>query len=355
VIQNCVIVKNHAVTGGGGADVDGPRALLEPHLETDPPFRACRFLGNTTAGDGGAVFTTTALPTFLNCVFSGNAASNAGGAIFINGVHSGSQVSQAGVVNCSFANNTAGGDGRSIFNGEELTIRNSICWSLSGSAAHLVTDTGATTTASDNNIQGDTGTLNTDPVFVQPAGGDTIIGTLDDNLRLYCGSPSIDEGDQAAVDVDQFDVDDNGVTTGEKTPTAARLTRVFQSDVDQGAYETNDVNCPSDVNDDHFVDVNDLIAIIYGWGPCPPPALAPCDEDIDSCAGDGQVNSDDFIAVILDWGVCPGFNGNPTGLPESYEDCVELCDGLSGSAWANCMQSCFKALCETGHPEFCDE
>jgi hypothetical protein len=60
-------------------------------------------------------------------------------------------------------------------------------------------------------------------------------------------------------------------------------------------------DCLADVNHDNQVNVDDLVAVILGWGACPaPPAL--CEADINA---DGLVNVDDLIAVILGWGECP--------------------------------------------------
>jgi hypothetical protein len=53
----------------------------------------------------------------------------------------------------------------------------------------------------------------------------------------------------------------------------------------------------ADVNDDGFVNVDDLIAVILAWGPCPPPP-GECPADITL---DGMVDVDDLIAVILHW------------------------------------------------------
>lgn len=55
--------------------------------------------------------------------------------------------------------------------------------------------------------------------------------------------------------------------------------------------------CPEDVDGNGDVNVDDLIAVILGWGLC-----SGCPEDID---GNGDVNVDDLIAVILAWGLCP--------------------------------------------------
>jgi hypothetical protein len=58
--------------------------------------------------------------------------------------------------------------------------------------------------------------------------------------------------------------------------------------------------CPADINNSGTVDVDDLIAVILGWGPCPsPPAACPADVN-----ASGAVDVDDLIAVILAWGPC---------------------------------------------------
>jgi hypothetical protein len=59
--------------------------------------------------------------------------------------------------------------------------------------------------------------------------------------------------------------------------------------------------CPADVNNSGAVDVDDLIAVILAWGPCPSPPT-PCPADVNAS---GSVDVDDLIAVILDWGPCP--------------------------------------------------
>jgi len=62
--------------------------------------------------------------------------------------------------------------------------------------------------------------------------------------------------------------------------------------------------CPADVappGGDGAVDVNDLLAVITTWGPCPIPPDA-CDADIDFS---GAVDVNDLLAVISTWGACP--------------------------------------------------
>jgi uncharacterized membrane protein len=52
-----------------------------------------------------------------------------------------------------------------------------------------------------------------------------------------------------------------------------------------------------DVNSDGVVNIDDLLAVISAWGPCPAPPAA-CSADI---VVDGQVNIDDLLLVISNW------------------------------------------------------
>lgn len=65
--------------------------------------------------------------------------------------------------------------------------------------------------------------------------------------------------------------------------------------------------CLGNTNGDSVVDVNDLLAVITTWGPCPPPP-APCPGDISPVGppvGNGQVDVNDLLLVISHWGPCP--------------------------------------------------
>jgi hypothetical protein len=70
--------------------------------------------------------------------------------------------------------------------------------------------------------------------------------------------------------------------------------------------------CPGNIatagSSRHAVDVDDLIAVILAWGPCPSPpqSCPPCPANIvDTGSSDDSVDVDDLISVILNWGPCP--------------------------------------------------
>jgi hypothetical protein len=57
--------------------------------------------------------------------------------------------------------------------------------------------------------------------------------------------------------------------------------------------------CPPDINIDGTVDVDDLLAIINGWGLC-----IGCPADIAPAGGNSVVDVDDLLEVINNWGDC---------------------------------------------------
>jgi hypothetical protein len=69
----------------------------------------------------------------------------------------------------------------------------------------------------------------------------------------------------------------------------------FQHDVENTSFLDGGPGVPGDVNGDGVVDVLDLVLVITGWGPCPPP---PCAADLD---GDGEIGVGDLIQVIVNW------------------------------------------------------
>lgn len=69
--------------------------------------------------------------------------------------------------------------------------------------------------------------------------------------------------------------------------------------------------CPADIaptgSGDGQVDVNDLLAIINAWGPCPNCPMTHCAADIEpfESAGNCAIDVSDLLAVINGWGPCP--------------------------------------------------
>lgn len=64
--------------------------------------------------------------------------------------------------------------------------------------------------------------------------------------------------------------------------------------------------CPADIDDSGEVNINDLLEVINGWGPCPAPP-DPCAADIEPIGppqGDGTVDINDLLLVINSWGPC---------------------------------------------------
>jgi hypothetical protein len=59
--------------------------------------------------------------------------------------------------------------------------------------------------------------------------------------------------------------------------------------------------CPADTNNSGVVDVDDLVAVILGWGACAGCPPTDCASDIDD---DCDTDVDDLVAVILAWGPC---------------------------------------------------
>jgi hypothetical protein len=75
------------------------------------------------------------------------------------------------------------------------------------------------------------------------------------------------------------------VLNGNNVPSVAKMVRV-------GAQPS------ADINGDGVVNVDDLLAVISAWGPCPA-APPPCLADINL---NGVVNVDDLLMVITNWG-----------------------------------------------------
>ncbi len=146
------------------------------------------------------------------------------------------------LANCTFYLNVAEGDlggGALAVFGANAELTNCIFWNQSYEELPLVALQGLedkmaeviisySSFKDDEDIEGITragwalitkgdGNIDTDPKFLDPAGADEVVGTIDDDLGLRAGSPCIDAGDNTAVpaDTDDLDLDDDLL---ERTP-----------------------------------------------------------------------------------------------------------------------------------------
>ena len=189
-IRNCRIVNNVANKGGGIA-TSGPGGGI---------VFGCVISGNSalTGDGGGAHFENSGAPSLLGCTIVDNRSfAGRGGGVFWNGATS--------VVGSSilFHNVAALGDGQL----QQMNLAGSSFSSVSFSDIQCF-----------EGLFSAGGNIGADPAFVDRPGPDGLPGTLDDDLRLLPGSPCIDIANFANVQPDKDDLDDDGITNGEKMP-----------------------------------------------------------------------------------------------------------------------------------------
>ena len=187
-------------------------------------------------------------------------------------------------------------------------IRNSIVWDngAKGSQSESTQVIGVPPSATQNScIQGWTGSLGgtgnhgNDPRFIDADGPDNVYGTEDDNPRLLANSPLINNGNDAALPADTFDLDEDGDTSEMIPVDLDWLPRIVGGTVDVGAFEFQGNPCPADITGTGEVNVNDLLAVINAWGSCV--SGQPCNADLNL---DGSISVSDLLAVIDNWGAC---------------------------------------------------
>ena len=115
--------------------------------------------------------------------------------------------------------------------------------------------------------------------------------------------------------------------------------------------------CYADIDDSGLVDVDDLVAVILGWGVCETPPTS-CPADIVSLpCGNGAVDVDDLVEVILKWGLnCTTFALEDVGSLQSVQECMDkasLTFEPYSAQWDQTVQRCINGLCEAGIIE-CD-
>ncbi len=254
VISDCNFSGNSADYGGGIYSEDGSEVQLGEcvfrgnsadssgggmySMRSDVELLYGRFEGNSAGLYGGAICSgEEAEVKVANCIASGNTAANGGG--FYNGDDSvseirnsllvsnsaqenggvihGSDTSQVKVFNCTFSGNAAGGSGGSacMRNEAEAIVVNCILWGDVPDEIAVFEDSVAEVSFSDlEGGWGGSGNINSDPRFVDAAGGD---------FHLNADSPCIDAGDNGSAGGKDLD----------------RRRRIIGGQVDMGAYEFN--------------------------------------------------------------------------------------------------------------------
>lgn len=309
-IRNCVVITNRCTFGGGAGYINSSspsftNVLFENNIggafggafdmasNCNPVYRRCTFRGNSAQRAGAVEVFGNSDPSISECVFFNNTAtgSGGGGAMFI-GNGSGPIIRDSTFVS-NKANVTVGGI---LSNGSTTSIGNCIVWNNSGpggsmTPAQQVTNQGGTVTVTYSTVMGGfagAGNLNTNPMFVDLAGGD---------LHLLPDSPAIDAGNNALVpagvtiDRDGLPrfIDDPDVTdTGLGTPPI----------VDMGAYERQPaaVVCVGDLNNDSLVDGADLGLLLGSWDAT--------GEQAADLNGDLLVDGADLGLLLGAWGEC---------------------------------------------------
>lgn len=297
-IEDCTIAGNSAGFDGGGvcnvsSQMNAKRCFFGDNAALDGggmfnyahgyfggvTIEQCTFLGNTAAGDGGAVYNTFAPGyTITNTLFSGNHAGQHGGAM-----HN-TEISTPMLRGCTISANTAAFDGGGIYSSttSRPRVSNSIFWGNSDAggadeSAQLHVESLAPIVIY-SIVQGWTGqhggegNSDENPLFADAAGSDSVPGTEDDNLRLLFGSPAINGGNLSFVPgVDETDLDGHA--------------RVLCGRVDMGAYESG----AGDFNCDGLIDLGDFVA----WADCMTgPSGGPIEADCQAFDYDGDMDVD---------------------------------------------------------------
>ncbi len=225
ILSNITFSQNNAFFGDGMFNNGQSNGISSPML-TNCSFsqNKANFNGGGMDNDGGSNGTSS--PTLTNCSFSQNNANNGGG-MYNDGDNGGTGTSSPTLTNCSFSQNNANlvGGGVRNFNATSI-IQNSIFWgnTATNSGKSLDNNVAGTTVSYSlveetalplNTTDGGNNILNQDPLFIDAATR---------NLRLSCGSPAINVGNNSAIPV--------GITTD-----ADGNPRTQNGTVDMGAYE----------------------------------------------------------------------------------------------------------------------
>ena len=322
LVSNSTFTANTAGFSGGAVQNDNSPAA----------FVNCGFFGNVADWSGGAMENIATSTTITGCVFSGNNAVNCcGGGIAEFGN------ANSVMANVTMSGNHAGsaGGGIAVDSINPPTLTNAILWGNDDPFGTIETQQihhfNGATVVNHCIVQGWTGALGgvannaSDPLFVDPGGADTIVGTADDDLRLAAGSPGIDSADNTAVPPDKADLDMDADIT-ERSPldldgnprfvddpsvadTGVADPPTYPSVVDRGAYEFQVpivcLTCLGDLDGGNGIDALDIQPFVdcFIAGPAMSPSCGCADLD-----GSTTIDSVDvalLVAALLSPSPCP--------------------------------------------------
>lgn len=329
IILGCQIIKNEAEYLGGGICAIKTQKLTVVNTLIS---------GNTaltvSSVSGGGVFISSPVesPLLANCVITANSALANGGGLALN-------AGNASIINCTLSRNVGRAGGGLLLSGvSSAMLLNSVLWDnqASGNGPQIAIEKASSASPShllvrysnvqdgpdgvylapDCTLSWETGNLDTDPLFVNPAGPDGIHGTADDDLRLGFRSPCVDAGGNTAVPADVADLDGDG-DTDERIPIDIAGKPRFIDDpqtpdsgiadppdytaiVDMGAHEYDPHD---DYDDDGFPNIDDNCPIVHN--------------------ADQQDSDSDGAGDACD--TCPAIP-NPDQLDRDGDDVGDLCD-----------------------------
>ena len=340
-VVDCVFVSNRAEGLGTGGAISNSGTMA---------IRGGLFVENESSFGGGAIYATQGSTVVAESVFVRNQSESSGGAIYSGNVsvvscrfHDnagsfGGGIAVAGptsVHNSVFTSNSTGGSpggGLAVLVGTEVqvssstfvrnqpdidgaglwandlataSIANSVLWENGiGLPNREAAQVAGFDTVDYCVVEGlaslpGVGNIGSNPLLVDVAGEDGIVGTIDDDVSLGEGSPAADAGDNDRLPPDVADLDGDGDLFEALPLDVAGLAR--RSDdpdvadtgdgaapiVDMGAHERQGASCYADFNGDGSLDILDFVSF-QG-------AFQAGDGSADA-NGDGVLNVLDFVA-----------------------------------------------------------
>jgi len=280
-IDNSIFVKNRAYNGVGDDNRSGGGAI---------GFH----------GGDGVYFNSDFSAIVKNSTFYRNSTDGWGGAI--NSVY----VETTYLYNCILWNNDAD---QEYYNGNSGEYQASKDIALNGSGAVSIrySDVETLLWEHGNASYPDdiiTGSINVDPLFVDPDGSDDMLGTLDDNFQLSAGSPCID-----MADGNNSSQCDYSFSYREDQPASPNTGTGSPSYADIGALERVD---NPDTSSCSFVQCSDFPAIV------PPSAIL-------EPVHDHTVIMAPVLFLLTREDICPGFDDavdtDGDSVPDSSDNC----------------------------------